>query len=397
MIDILGISIATLAFVIGLQALYFFFQVIASMRSASDKQSAPPRRDAPLCVLIPAHDESRLIAATVEAIEMQLIAGDRLLVVADNCSDDTAERARRAGAEVIERRDQQRIGKGYALDRGIAFLADAEPPTVVVFVDADCTLAPGSIAALAAACAAQGRPVQATNLMEASASAGRTARIAQFAWKVKNFVRPLGAERLGMPCQLTGTGMAIPLSLLASVELSTGHIAEDAKLGVELAVQGYAPRFCPSARVTSRFPVTAHGVAEQRTRWEHGHLTMIQQHVPYLLRNAWTQRRPRLLAMALDLSIPPLGLFLLTTTALAGAGLSTTVYDGSLRLVFAAIAPLALFTIAIALAWLRHGRSIVSGRDLLFAPAYALTKLPTLWRFVTKRQIVWVRAERNLD
>jgi hypothetical protein len=92
-----------------------------------------------------------------------------------------------------------------------------------------------------------------------------------------------------------------------------------------------------------------------------------------------------------------LGLFLLTTTALAGAGLATTVCGGSPWLVFAAIAPLGLFTVAIVLAWLRHGRSIVSGRDLLSTPAYALTKLPTLWRFVTKRQMIWVRAERNGD
>jgi len=397
MIDIVAILLFVLAFLVGLQSLFFFIEVVASLRGEPETVAASAPRSDPLCVLIPAHDESGLIEKTVTALRAQLTAQDRLLVLADNCSDDTAEKARSAGAEVIERQDRQKIGKGYALDCGIRHLARGAPPSVVVFVDADCELATGSIAALAAACSSRGRPVQATNLMEADPSAGKTTRIAQFAWKVKNYVRPLGAERLGLPCQLTGTGMAIPWPLLASVELSTGHIAEDAKLGVELAVQGHAPRFCPPARVTSRFPVSARGIKEQRIRWEHGHLTMIQQHVPYLLRNAWTKRRPELLALAIDLSIQPLGLFLLTTSALAAAGVTMTLLGASVYFGATTSAPLALFATAIGLAWARHGRSIVSSSDLLYAPAYALSKLPTLWRFLTKRQVVWVRAERNIE
>jgi hypothetical protein len=101
--------------------------------------------------------------------------------------------------------------------------------------------------------------------------------------------------------------------------------------------------------------------------------------------------------MAVDLSIPPLGLFLLTTIGLAVAGLTIALCGNAHWLAFVSIAPLVLFTISIGLAWIGHGRTIVSARDLLSTPAYALTKLPTLWRFVTKRQTVWVRAERNSE
>src|SRR5262245_59099720 len=69
-----------------------------------------------LAVLVPAHNESAGLLPALHVIQALLRAADRLLVVADNCSDDTAAIARAAGAEVAERNDLNRIGKGYALD-----------------------------------------------------------------------------------------------------------------------------------------------------------------------------------------------------------------------------------------------------------------------------------------
>jgi len=55
---------------------------------------------------------------------------------------------------------------------------------------------------------------------------------------------------------------------------------------------------------------------------------------------------------------------------------------------------LPIFAMAIWLAWYRHGRKIVSGRELLSTPLYALSKIPMFWRFLTNRQIAWIRSER---
>ena len=92
-----------------------------------------------LAVLVPAHDEGAVLLQTIADIQMQLRPGDRLLVVADNCADDTAGIARAAGAEVVERHDPDKRGKGYALDFGIRHLA-LDPPEVVIIIDADCRL-----------------------------------------------------------------------------------------------------------------------------------------------------------------------------------------------------------------------------------------------------------------
>jgi hypothetical protein len=80
-------------------------------------------------------------------------------------------------------------------------------------VDADCVA--GAIEALARSSAASGRPAQARYLMR-TGSGG--ASLSAFAFLVKNGVRPTGLHRLGLPCQLMGTGMAFPWSLLERVQ-----------------------------------------------------------------------------------------------------------------------------------------------------------------------------------
>ncbi len=83
--------------------------------------------------------------------------GDRLLVVADNCSDETAAVAAAEGAEVLVRTDALRRGKGYALDFAVRVLASSAPAMVLV-IDADCQVAPDAIEQPRSACAAVGRP-----------------------------------------------------------------------------------------------------------------------------------------------------------------------------------------------------------------------------------------------
>ena len=127
---------------------------------------------------------------TLENILAQFLVGDRLLVVADNCSDDTAAVAMAAGAEVIVRVDPSKAAKGYALDFGFKHLS-LDPPAIVIVVDADCTIAEGTIDWLAATCAMSHRPVQALNLMTAPAGSPIKYQVAEFAWRVKNWLRPI--------------------------------------------------------------------------------------------------------------------------------------------------------------------------------------------------------------
>src|SRR5262249_53204018 len=146
---------------------------------------------------------------TVDDIKPQLKQGDRLIVVADNCSDDTAAVAAAAGTDVIARQDATRIGKGYALAYAIEHLR-RDPPDLVLFVDADCRVHPSAIARLVDACCSLKRPFQASFLMQAPSHSPTDQGLAEFAFLVRNWVRPLGLMKLHCPVQLMGTGMIFP-------------------------------------------------------------------------------------------------------------------------------------------------------------------------------------------
>lgn len=347
-----------------------------------------------LAVLMPAHNEATGIAPAIHSVLAQLQSGDRLLVVADNCSDDTAAVAAAAGAEVILRHDMQRRGKGYALDFGVRHLG-MDPPRIVVIVDADCLLAKDALAHLASACHQSGRPVQALYLMNTPPGAGLKARLAEFAWVVRNLVRPLGYWRRGLPCQLMGTGMAFPWALIEKAPLATGHITEDLQLGLMMAGTGTPPLFCPSAQVSSSFPSDATALAAQRTRWEHGHVGVIASLGPRLMLQALGRRDGQLLAMVLDLCVPPLAsLALLLVAGLAAATTLLVLGGPVIPLMLAALGILA-FALGVLHAWRTFGRHIVSMVELLSVPLYVLNKLPIYARLLYSRQAEWVRTKRG--
>src|SRR3984957_13842215 len=347
-----------------------------------------------LAIVVPAHNEASMIAATLRSILPELGASDRLIVVADNCSDETAAVATTCGAETIVRADVTRRGKGFALDFAIRHLARAAPDVVIV-IDADCEVAPGSIDRLLRLCTSTARPVQALYLMHSPPNAGPLTRIAEFAWAVKNQVRPLGAHRLGLSCQLMGTGMAFPWACISAANLASGHIVEDLKLGLDLTRTGTPPLFCPEAKVTSTFPASNEGIQSQRVRWEHGHLGAITSELPRLYIDAFAKRDVQLLAAALDLSVPPLALLVLLVTAVWCAGLLFYLLaDTAVPLAMASVVAI-LFLVSVLMSWASYGRRIISFGSLALAAAYALWKIPLYARFLVAPQVNWVRSKRD--
>ena len=129
-----------------------------------------------------------------------------------------------------------------------------------------------------------------------------------FAFRVKNWVRPLGLRALNLPCQLMGTGMAFPWEIISSANLATGAAVEDLKLGLDLARAGHPPLFCPSAGINSQFPSSIKGAKSQRKRWEQGHIGMIATTFPRFIYKGLTGGNFRLLALTLDMAVPPLTL-----------------------------------------------------------------------------------------
>ncbi len=398
LIEIASWGLITVGLILMLLAAVLLIEIVAAVvPSRSPRAPAATGTSRPrIAVLVPAHDEALVIADTLRGIQRQLEPADRLVVVADNCTDATEEIARGLGAEVARRIDPDRRGKSYALAFGARYLASS-PPEVIVVVDADCALDGGCVEMIAARAHESGRPVQARYEMlpPPGQPAPLRLRIATFAFKLKNSLRTLGLCRLGFPCHLAGTGMAFPWPALGHVELASGELAEDLVLGLDFARAGLAPLYEPSARVTSIFPASDEGTRTQRERWESGHLATIARHVPAHLVEAVRGRNLPLLILAIDAAVPPLafgGIVLAAALMVAGLWALVTASYGPLVL---AVAATAMFALAIALAWYRAGRDILSVWDLMAAPAYAVSKLSLYARVLTGKRTAWIRSSRD--
>ncbi len=163
---------------------------------------------------------------------------------------------------------------------------------------------------------------------------------------------------------IDGYGNGVPVGISGRVNLATGHIVEDLKLGLELTHAGSAPMLCPQALVTSNFPTSTDGIAAQRARWEHGHLSVISIDALRLLLNGVRSRRLELLALAFDLSVPPIALLALSITAI-------WVSSAILFYFTAAVWPVALASLAglemaaaVLVSWQVYGRKILSLSNL---------------------------------
>jgi hypothetical protein len=389
-IELLLVAIALLLL---MPTLVIFVQVLsACLLKTSESQIS--QKDISIAVLIPAHNESSGIIATLNSIKPQLKTTDRLLVVADNCSDNTAVVALANGAEVIERHSLDHQGKGFALDFGIRHL-EKNPSEVVVIIDADCIVEANGLNRIAAYALHHGRPVQALYLMYAK-STNLKSKVAEFAWCVKNHVRPLGYAKLGLPCLLMGTGMAFPWNTISKADLANSNIVEDMKLGIDLSIAGSSPIFYVNTKVTSDFPLASEVQSGQRTRWEHGHLAMILSEAPKLFTQGIIKGNKNLLALAFELSVPPLALLVMLLFGYAAVtGMMLIIYDIGQFALQITLAGVALLSIAIVMAWLGWGRNIIAFTALLLVPVYVVSKAPNYIKFIFKRQKAWNKTERD--
>ncbi len=356
-------------------------------------QNAVPQSRPLLGILVPAHNEEGVLRATLDSILRQLLPGDRLLVIADNCDDSTAKVASAAPVEVLVRTDASRRGKGYALQAGLDHYR-SDPPDIIVVIDADCRVEPGCLSALAATVVESGRPAQACYLMKPPADPRPIDVISSLAVLIKNRVRPLGMRRLGFPCLLTGSGSAFRWQTLSACSFAGSNIVEDMQLSIDLALAGHPPTYCDSAKVTATLPALDSAFVTQRRRWEHGHLRTIQRQLPRLL-GAILRGRFDLLPMAADLAVPPLSLLcslllLLLTLSATWGWIAQDLLPAALSSV-----GISLVMAAIILGWWAFARETVSVQQLLRIPFYVARKIPLYVLFPFRSEQSWIRTARD--
>lgn len=349
-------------------------------------------------VVVPAHDEETEIARTVDSLLALDYPRDlcRVLVIADNCGDRTAEYAAAAGAHVIVRTDPGHRGKGYAL--AYAFtrcLAEGFADAVVV-VDADTVVSGNLLRAFAARFDSGAAVVQADYGVRNPLGSWRT-RMMTIALASFHGVRSLARERLGLSCGLRGNGMGFSKAILRAEPYGAFSIVEDLEYGLQLGRAGVRVTYVHEARVLGQMVVTERASRSQRSRWEHGRRTILRQYLPQLLRQAWHRRDLVLLDLAADLMVPPLGQ-LVAVIAVGGAlcvlGLQLNSGAALARYVWgASVGCVLLYVLR---GWVVSEVGARGLLDLLWAPVYVIWKLTLRFRDKGQNQKEWIRTTREV-
>jgi 1,2-diacylglycerol 3-beta-glucosyltransferase len=217
-------------------------------------------------VLVPAHDEEASLPDTLASVFAADYPADlrRVLVVADNCVDRTAAVARGAGADVLERFDAAKRGKGYALAAGLP-RAVADRPDAVMVLDADCDLDPAAFRVLDAEFRAGADVVQAA-VRSVRPDDGPGGLIAAVGSEIENGVQA-GLTALGRPTWLRGTGMAFRREVVERFPWRAFGLAEDAEYAGHLRRAGVRVRFAAGAAVRCQPPPRTGDFCRQRRRW----------------------------------------------------------------------------------------------------------------------------------
>ncbi len=189
--------------------------------------------------------------------------------------------------------------------------------------------------------------------------------------------------------------MAFPWAVLRDASLATGNIVEDLQMGIDLTLAGHPPILCPAARVTGILPNHASAAVTQRTRWEHGHLNAIVTQFPRLLIKGLLGGNVSTLAVALEISVPPISFLVASWFILSLAALGLAGWLHQFVPVFVVAAGWVVLGTGVLFAWARFGHDLISFSTMLSIPFYVLRKLPLYRAFLQKRQTSWVRTARE--
>jgi cellulose synthase/poly-beta-1,6-N-acetylglucosamine synthase-like glycosyltransferase len=394
---LLAAALTTLGILIAAGGLY----LLTLAGAAFFYREAPASSDSThhLVVLIPAHNEAEFIQRCVASLMNQDYPTEKteLVVIADNCTDRTAQLASAAGATVLVRDAPVEHGKGHALSWAIEQITRRceHPPDAFVIVDGDSVADQGLLSGLAQYLDRGADAVQAEYLVLVDNDSAAV-QLRAVAFLLFHRVRFAGRSVLRLPCALVGNGMLLSRRLMERYPWNAFTGAEDLEFSVALRRNAIAPVFAGGARLYGPVPDSRRSAQLQRERWEGGRLRVTIAVLPQLLREIFIQRRGSLVDLAVDLVVPPVGL--LTAGAVAGA-----VFVG-------ALSSMGLVSLLVLVPWLSGLFAVLAFvlvglrsahappwmyRRLLSTPGFLMRKLlGTVGVIRSRSSDTWIRTER---
>ncbi len=360
-------------------------------RPRTSKVALPsPQR---LAVVIPAHDERAVIGRTVKHLLAQRYPPScfDVHVIADHCTDDTANVAREAGAEVHERTDGLRGRKGYALSWALQrLLADSRNYDAFVIFDADSLPDPGCLAELARKLTQGARCVQGRHVI-ANPSASLFAALADVDMRLNNRLRNQAKANLHLSARLMGDAMCFHRTLLTDYPwIGVESLTEDRDYGLYLVTQGERIAYAPDAVSSGQSTTDWRSATPQRMRWYGGAFSLQKRYVIPLAVRSVRKRDVDALDKLLELTLPPFS----TIAVLAPMGAALRMATNDHPIVGGVLWGASWLFPLLGLILERVPRSAY--RALLIGPPYVLWRLWIGLRVRLRRTpIAWARTQHG--
>ncbi len=392
MMPILWIALALLAAPAVLACVYLLLLTLLS-----GELRVPPRstRTLKFDVIVPAHNESSVIARTVDSLSKIDWPADqyRILVVADNCSDDTAQIATAHGAVALVRNDTSKRGKGYALQHAFKASAAEGFADAVVVIDADAEASTNLLEAFAARIEAGEQAVQAHYGILNPWASWRT-RLITIAKAAFHIIRSRARERLGVSCGIRGNGWCVTHALLKQVPYAAFSLTEDVEYGNTLGMAGYRVAYADEAHSDADMVSGEQAASKQRQRWETGRFQLIRAQTLPLLKHAVQHRSLITLDLALDLMVLPLSYVVANIIVLCAAAAVLSWWLPALTpILWLGIGCVIALALHVMRGWQLSGMGLQGLLDLARAPGFLVWKL--LLMLKRNHSGEWVRTERE--
>ncbi|MGM0588475.1 MAG: glycosyltransferase family 2 protein [Bacteroidota bacterium] len=340
-------------------------------------------------ILIPAHNEEKIITKTLYSL-FGLVYPKKLydlIVIADNCTDQTAKLARNLGAKVMERHNPDERGKGFALRWAFdQLLAGEEHYDGIIVFDSDSLVSGNYLDVMNYYLEKGARVIQSSDLVIPQPEAW-SSEATRIGFLLYNYVKPMGRKALGLGVGLRGNGMCFTPEVLREVPWEAWSLTEDLEYGLNLLLQNVHTEFAPEAYVWAQMPKVPKNAETQRTRWEMGRYPIIKKYSPRLFTAFIKRGAIKYLDALIELITPPLVNTLLVV----------------MIILLLTVAGWLVGWFSIGLIWIWSGITLLGGLHLLLglivvgADHHLLKSLIYIPRYAFWKMALYVRKWANQD
>lgn len=356
-------------------------------------QTPAPAVERPrLAFLVPAHNERLLIQSCVRSLVGQRYPSShlRVVVIADNCEDETAALARAAGARCLERHDPALPGKPRAIAWALERIDLGEFDAVVI-VDADTIAAVDFSAALAWRAPLEAKAVQGYFGVRNPGQTALTALAAVWNTAVHRFAYAL-KQRAGLNVPLVGNGLCIGTQVLREQGWHAFSICEDWEMYARLTEAGVPIEGAPDAVIYAQEAHTLRQSWTQRQRWTAGKLTVLGRIGPRILRSARAGAYQKLDGLAELTSVGPVLHFALVV-CLTAVGLAAGVPRAIALLPALSLVRPAVYSLAALAVQRRPLKAVLA---VAFLPVYLVWRIvAAVAAFTMLGDKPWIRTQRD--